>query len=387
MSQKFTVFLEGTGGFVLDTDKLDTGVLGYVSTEITQYVKSIKIKRGRSTTQDKFTASQATIVLDNRSRIFDPLYTSSPLYGGIVPRRRINIYMEYRKTVMGVPQANPRLMFVGVIDDWSFSYDVSGESLATVSCSDGFNILANQTLTLSSPAAELSSARISRVLTNSQVNWTGGFYQSGAALTCGTASYTGDALSYLQTVALGERGYLFIDSAGYIAFLGWNYFASPSLARSFSDDGVTGAPFTSIEVSYGADQLYNYVTVSNAAGTVTSQDTISQSAYGISATDYQVYTSGTAQMQSMADVMTANYAQPRYLVTSLTVSGDDPYFDGPNSTLVSEIGEYASVSFKPNQIGSSITTNAYIIGVDISATPSSSEFTYSFSGIETRSVI
>lgn len=389
MAQTFTVELEGTGGFILDTDLLNTGALGYIATDITEYVQSISIKRGRSVTQDKFTAGQATLTLDNRTRIFDPQNASSPLAGGIVPRRKVNIYMEYRRTIMGVPQANPRLMFVGVVDDWSFSYDVSGQSIATVSCSDGFNVLANQTITLTAPPAEVSSSRISRVLANSQVNWTAGFFSNGAAITCGTASYTGDALSYLQQIALSERGYLFVGTYGEIQFLGWDYFASPVQNYIFSDGsgGTAGIPFTNIEVSYGADQLYNYVTVSSTAGTVTSQNTLSQQAYGISAVDYQVVTSGTAQMQLMADVMTANYSQPRYLVTSLTVSGDDPFFETTNSSLLAEIGNYASVIFTPNQVGSSIDTSGYIIGVEISATPASSQFTYSFSGIETRSVI
>jgi hypothetical protein len=389
MSQKFTVELEGTTGFVLDTDRLNTGQLGYLSVDITEYVRSISIKRGRSISQDKFTAGQATLTLDNRSRIFDPQNASSPLFGAIVPRRKVNIYMEHRRTIMGVPQATPRLMFIGVIDDWSFSYDISGDSIATVSCSDGFNVLANQIITLTSPTAELSSSRITRVLNNSQVGWTEGFVTNGAAITCNNASYTGDALSYLQQIALSERGYLFIGTYGEIQFFGWNYFASPIEYQRFSDgsDGKSGMPFTNIEVTYGADQLYNYVTVVSPAGTVVSQDTLSQQEYGISAVDYQVLTSGTAQMQLMADVMTSNYAEPRYLVSSLTVSGDDPYFDETNSGLLTEIGNYASVFFTPNLVGSSISTSGYIIGVDISATPSSSQFTYSFSGVETRSVI
>jgi len=125
MSQKFTVELEGTTGFILGTDQLNAGQLGYLATDITEYVRSISIKRGRSISQDKFTAGQATLTLNNRSRIFDPQNASSPLFGAIVPRRKVNIYMEHRRNIMGVPQATPRLMFIGVIDDWSFSYDIS----------------------------------------------------------------------------------------------------------------------------------------------------------------------------------------------------------------------------------------------------------------------
>ena len=38
------------------------------------------------------------------------------------------------------------LIFVGRVQDWNFSYDVSGRSMATMLCADGLATLARQEL-------------------------------------------------------------------------------------------------------------------------------------------------------------------------------------------------------------------------------------------------
>ena len=59
--------------------------------DITSYVQAVNITRGRSRELDKFEAGSFSITLNNRSRAFDPTYTSSPFYGYVVPRRRVRV--------------------------------------------------------------------------------------------------------------------------------------------------------------------------------------------------------------------------------------------------------------------------------------------------------
>ena len=129
----YKVEIEGNSGFILDTDLLDTGRLGYLTTDVTSYVRSVSVNRGKSTDLDEYTAGQMSVVFDNRDRAFDPDYTSSPLYGAIVPRRRIRFSAGYDANSL-------QSQFFGFIDDWNFDYDVSGDSTASASCSDAFTV-------------------------------------------------------------------------------------------------------------------------------------------------------------------------------------------------------------------------------------------------------
>lgn len=387
----YKVELEGTTGFVLDTDLLDTGVLGYLLTDITQYVRSVSTRRGKSTNLDKFTAGQMTVTLDNRSRIFDPNYTLSPLFGAIVPRRRLIFSMTTFDSDTG--QFYPQ--FTGYVDDWSFSYDVSGESIATASCSDAFTVLANQDVTLTAPPAELSSDRIRRVLNASSVAWPGVYNPAGGAFTMGTATFSGNALEYMQNVAEAEFGYFFIQQDGIVQFKGWNSFAIfwPAFFKgiTFSDGsgGVNGMPFTNIETEYSSQQLYNYVTVQSYAGTVVSQGFSSQTSFGIAAQAYSVPTAGTAQMKTLADYIVTNYGSPRFRVTGVTVSLDQVSrrYESYESLLYIDLGWDCRVNFTPNNVGTALSNYAWIIGKNIDATPEKCDITFTLAGDEYRSVI
>ena len=382
----YKVELEGTTGFVLDTDLLDTGVLGYLLTDITEYVRSVSTRRGKSTNLDKFTAGQMTVTVDNRSRIFDPTYTSSPLFGAIVPRRRLIFSISTPFTNTFYPQ------FTGYVDDWSFSYDVSGESIATASCSDAFTVLANQDVTLTAPPAELSGDRILRVLNSSSVAWPEAYNLTGATFTMGTATFSGNALEYMQNVAEAEFGYFFIQQGGAVQFQGWNSFTLewPAFFKgiTFSDGsgGVNGIPFVNIETEYSAQQLYNYVTVQSYAGTVVSQGFSSQTSFGIAAEAYTVPTAGTAQMKTLADYIVTNYGSPRFRVTGVTVSLDRQGHIY-ESLLFQDLGSPARINFTPNNLGTALSNYAWIIGKNIDATPEKCDITFQLAGDEYRSVV
>jgi hypothetical protein len=392
---QYKVELEGTDGFILDTDLLDTGLLGYVPTDVTSYVRSVNVRTGRSTIQDQFTAGQMSVVFDNRSRAFDPNYSSSPLYGAIVPRRRINFYIGSYATTVDPPELFFTPIFVGTVDSWSFEYDVSGESTATASCSDAFTVLSRQNIVLTNPPAELTETRITRVLTDSSVAWpVDDISIGGCAFTVGTASYTGDVLSYLQQLVASERGYLFANVYGDIQVRGWREFVSTNLYAQFTDSGnSTDIPFTSIETTYDTDLFANYVTVSGYPGTVTYQDTTSQQNYGISAQDFPSLLSSTGQMAYVGTFLRNKYGNPRFRVAKVTVSLDDPIiqnspqfidYGGISNVTGLTIGYYVNVSWTPNRVGTQVSQNGYIIGIDVSATPERCEFTFSLSGDEVR---
>lgn len=395
----YRVQLEGNDGFLLDVDRLDIGLLGYLTEDVSSYVRSVSTRRGKSTIQGKFTAGQMTVIFDNRDRAFDPNYAASPYYGSIVPRRKLIFQIGADPDNTGEPFWGD--VFHGFIDDWSFDYDVSGDSTATASCSDAFGILANQNVTLTTPIAELTENRIGRVLSSTSVAWPIDKYGYGfSTFTMGTASYSGNALDYLQTVAESEAGYFFANNAGALTYYGWNYFSYGLFKYPFSDNpGSTAIPFTNIEVSYGTDELYNLVTVQSYAGTVTAQDVASQQAYRIAEGTFDVATAGTAQMTTLANYYISNYGTPRLRVSSITCSLDDPVIQNTMSLGGGSIGYGAAelgrfdiglpveVNWTPNGIGSAVTQTGFIIGVSLNATPERCNITYSISGNDIRASI
>ena len=386
----YKVEIEGNSGFILDTDLLDTGRLGYLTTDVTSYVRSVSVNRGKSTDLDEYTAGQMSVVFDNRDRAFDPDYTSSPLYGAIVPRRRIRFSAGYDANSL-------QSQFFGFIDDWNFDYDVSGDSTASASCSDAFTVLANQNITLTTPASELSDARITRVLTNSQVAWPlSNFFSEGAAFTMNSTTYTGNALSYLQQIAASENGMIYVNRSGVITFLGWNewagYIGDYPPEFFFGDDGSSSrVPFTNIETTYGTEQLYNYVTVTGSAGTVTAQDVTSQIAYQIASTNIDVVTAGTAQMQVLADYTITKYKDPIFRVSSLTVSLDGVEDMAAGSALATSVfqadfGWVTEIDWTPNRIGTQTQRLAVIVGKNIQASPDRCDITFRFIPLDNRSI-
>jgi len=109
-------------------------VLSPTWTEITTSVRSMSIDRGRGGDWDTFSGS-ATVVLNNRTRLFDPFYTSGTYYGKLLPRRQIKIEATYGGSTYSV--------FRGFIDGWPPTWtDAGGDSTVTLSCYDAMQLLA-----------------------------------------------------------------------------------------------------------------------------------------------------------------------------------------------------------------------------------------------------
>jgi hypothetical protein len=106
-------------------------------TEVTTYVRQINIQRGRQDEQSDFESGNATVVLDNRSRIFDPFYTSGTYYGKLLPRRQIKIEATISSVVYPV--------FRGFIEGWPVSITDAGyDTTVTVQCFDALGLLADE---------------------------------------------------------------------------------------------------------------------------------------------------------------------------------------------------------------------------------------------------
>ena len=338
---------------VLDNTEFTLG--GTLFYDVSEFLLGVQVNRGKSRELDRYNAGQSSVLLDNRARTFDPLYTSSPYFGQIVPHREIRI------------KSNGSAVFYGVVDDWNLDYSPNGDNTASAFSSDGFTLLATQSLTAHTATSELTGARVNAVLDRSEVSWPA----STRNVETGKATLQGDivdegtnVLEYLQIVEKSEPGSVFIGKDGYFNFQQRTQDISSTAVKTFADDG-TGINFNNLQVVYGSEQLYNKIVITRANGTAqTANDTDSQNQYGISTLDQDNLLLNTdIASAELAAFLLSRYSEPEYRFEALEIELANLSTAQQNEVLSLELTDVVRVKFTPNGIGSAIDQYALITGV------------------------
>lgn len=330
---------------------------GDVLTDVTSDVRSVQIRRGRSRQLSKFTAGNANITLSNATRKYDPQYASSPYYGSIVPRKQVVI------------ERDGYTLGTFLSEDWNFSYDLSADNTAEVSCVDGLAQLAAYNLDASTRTAQVTGTRIGAVLDT--IGWPTpqrAISTGQATLGADTVAADTNALAYLQKVEASEPGALFVNRAGAVTFKDRNDLQSFTSGVTFADDG-TGIGFQDIEVTYGTEELFNSVAVTYVGGTVTSVSTASTTSYGTLDTTIDSLLGSSADAQALADWMVGKYAQPTYRITGLSVNLDGVTTAQQTQLLGLDLGDVVYVTWTPNATGAAIAQYCTVEGIEHNATP------------------
>lgn len=373
----FDTAANGLGNFLTLDDpvkgQLDTSpyvLSGDVLNDVTQYVRNVSIKRGRSKTLEKFTAGVANIDLDNRNRYFDPLYTGSPYYGNIGPKKQVII------------SEGTAVLFTSNIEDWDYSYSISGDSVATVKTIDGFAVIAPTILAQGTAVSQLTGARVGAVLDSIDWPTTARTISTGQAML--NADIVGEnvnALAYLQQVELSEPGALFIGKTGNVTFKDRNDLQTYTSGVTF---GTGGIPFVEISPIFGTEEMLNLASVtyyggSAVAGTVTAANVTSQGQYGVIDQTFDTLLNTSADAQAFADWQVAIYGEPLYRVDRLTVRLSALGTAQLAQVLNLELGDAVQVSWTPNNVGSAINQVVTIDGIDYTGTPSVQDITFTMS--------
>jgi hypothetical protein len=328
-------------------------VLGGVTFEdVTSRVRSLSISRGKNRDLDRFNAGSLSVEFNNTDRAFDPLYTSSPFYGDIVPRRDVRVLAD------GTAQ------YVGKVTDWNLGYDPSGQSIAELQASDAFTFLAQQVVTVGTATEQTSGARVNAVLSQESVDWpvADRVIDTGAS-TLGADEFSGNALQYLQKVELSEGGLLFIDKEGRVAFKDRLSTPTTDSVTVFSDVAGSGIPFAPALVEYGSEQLYNQVTVSSGFGTATANNLLSQTRYGILERNVDTLLSSQSQVSSYSDFLVGRYAEPEYRFARLAVDMSNLTTAQKAEMFALDMGSVIQVNFTPNGLGDPIERYGLVISL------------------------
>jgi hypothetical protein len=306
----------------------------------------------------------------------------SPLYGYVKPKQRVYATI------------NGNSIFSGWIDDWSFTYDVTGEASASLVASELSTLFANQFFLKDRTfPAELSGARISRVLNLDEVAWPGGStIDAGTQMLDKAAVVLGtNVLDYLRQVEVSEQGQLYVEGQDNL------YFDDNSVGAStvggfptFADDG-SGYYYEALDVSYTTQLLYNNIQVNawdgianRVAITPTSSKLFSPISLSV---DGVLYTNGD-KLQNLASYISSKYSEPEYRFNSITVNMFALDL-GQQSVLRSRtpLNGFAQVIFTPNGVGSAITRYVRIIGITHDVTAGSHLVTFNLESLKTPNLV
>lgn len=370
LSKAFT--LDDPVAGVLDNTEF---VLGGVAFEdVTSKVRSVSLSRGKNRDLDRFNAGALTVTLNNENRDFDPLYTSSPYFGDIVPRRDVRVL------------AGTAVQYVGKVLDWNFSYEPNGRQSAELQAADAFTFLAQQVVTAGTATEQFSGARVNAVLDMETVDWpTADRDIDTGASTLGADVFDGNALSYLQKVEQSEAGLLFIDKQGRVAFR--DRLASPTVggALVFSDVAGSGIPFAPAAVEYGTEQLFNQVTVESPFGTATANSLLSQTRYGILERDVDTLLSDQSQAQDLANFLVGRDDEPEYRFAAIAIDIDKLTTAQEADVFGLEIGDVIQVQLTPGNppTGDPIERYGRVISISHAVEPDSHFVTIGVGSVQT----
>ena len=297
--------------------------------------------------------------------------TGSPYWPSIRPRKQVQV------TVNAVP------VFTGSVEDWDFGYSPAGDSTATMKAADGFAALAQTTIAPVSFSAELSGARMERVLNLAEVSWPigrraldAGQATLGAQVITGTDTNT---LRYLQRIETAEAGAVFIDGAGNL------HFEDRSSAQVFSgvtfNDLGTEVPFASIAIDYGVESLRNRVVINRAEqAAITVEDAASIAEFGVieySISD--VLLDDDIAVAELGNLIAGRYGQPSLRISQISVYVSELTTQQLQDVIALELGNTIEVVFTPNKIGTAINQFLTVDAIEHSVTPTIHTITFDLS--------
>jgi len=360
-------------GFTLDSDvqgRLNGNALdgGIAYIDVSEKAYSVSVNRGRNPDLERTNAGVLSVQFRNENRDFDPLNPETFLAQYVVPRKPIRV------SVNGFP------VFTGLTDDWNFDYSLGGQSVASVSGTDGFSTFARQVNAGGSAVEEGSGARINRVLNQITVNWPAGNRDIDDGNTILAAGdLTDNALTYLQNVENSEAGLIFMTKDGRFAFRE-RLFQPITDALEFTD-GTDGVQYEDIQISYGSELLANRSEVTSVAGTAVADNATSQVVYGVTEKNVETLLSSVPQLQGLADYIVSRYGNPEYRIENVTVNLRAIGPDQLDNVLDLEIGDQADVIFTPNRIGVPIAVRNRVIGISHDVGVDSHTVSFSFEAL------
>ena len=378
-------FTLNTGAWILGTSTLGTGtILGdtYVTvyTNVGSDVRSVSVQRGKSRELGQYQAGRCSVVLDNRSRDYDPLNLSGPyVTGGVTdvkPGRLL--YVTATDPTTGLVHR----LFTGRIRNWTLDYTGVFDSVATIDCTDSMTELANTTLVDVATTATDMGAVAAELLVAAGVS---NFGYDEAIFTAQAMTWNTKALTALRKIEVSEQGALYVEPSGDVRFTSNSALIAQGRSRnSQATFGSGNLTFEDIEIDYDSELILNDVALTRTGGVEqTVQDTESIDAYGQRSYEQTGLANGLdADVLSIANYIVNKYDDPEVRITGIKMH-PRKHADLMTQALIRQIRDRVTVTFAPVGGGTAISQELFITGIGHRITAQAGmETSYQFEGTE-----
>jgi hypothetical protein len=250
--------VELDAGFLRDEFILGASELGGTDTlggstsffDVTEYVVSVQIKRGRDSQDAQFGAGTCTVIIDDLKGQdkFSVANQDSPYWNtqrgrlGFEPRRKIRI------------SRNSQFIFVGFIQSYDTEFGMDGHNMITVRSADAFSLLSQSSISVFTPPAEKSGARVDRILGLPEVQFPNDplpVIAEGVANLSATEVTSQTPLAYFNAITQSaEQGRFYISRSGVFIWEARTAQAVSTVPTTVFTDDVSGIRYNSLEVIY-----------------------------------------------------------------------------------------------------------------------------------------
>jgi hypothetical protein len=373
-----------TDNLVVALRLLPIGALGIESfVNLTPEIRQMTVNRGKSSIFSDFPAGSVQIELNNNERQFDPTITSfrklNPESNAwdtsqIMGRRSlVRVGFGLFDSLLGIREIPGSdgigtRIFTGYTNDWNLGYDISGQSIASLTLFDFSGLFSELFLEADIPDVELSGERFRKIYgSNRPIGIPNAVADNGVSL-------LGDQLipenvsvvTYLNLIARTEGGYSFNDRLGRGRLVQRIKSSGTDLLRL----GENGIGISRLSVSFGTELLYNRIKVENIDELEVQVDDLeSQEDNGLKELDLRgLLGANEGEAETLANYYLRNYsrAKLRFNEVEISVRSLDAEVGigvDQNKLIRTEIGDFVEVSYRPNNIGDVITQTRRIIGI------------------------
>lgn len=203
-------------------------------TDKMRVAEGIKIKRGGSDdVLPKTEVATLDFTLDNRTRDFDPSYSSGAYYPNLVPATQV------RLTAYWPTSGTSYTLFYGFIEDWFPTWTPGGEAITQVSAVDRLGMLAFLRAS-GSFVASTSGVRLSTIASRASLPASWYSFGTGGTSLQAVQGAGGIALDMMTQLAELSNSFLYCDRAGVIRIKGAS---GGAVVATFGDGGGSELPY------------------------------------------------------------------------------------------------------------------------------------------------
>jgi hypothetical protein len=339
---------------------LQDGINTYTWTDISYACPGFTVS---SPSRDRFTDAHnpgtATFTFDNSTRLFDPFATSGAYTSGGVSLVRPNLPIRVRVVYSGIPY----FLFTGYVDTIDVEWNDPGDSVTTITATDGFKLLANRAVPPQTLPTDKTGARIVDIV--DAVDWDQSILIDDglSRMIARKIEGSSNALSEMQLAEEHEHGLLYMDGEGRLTFRtrDWPYVTT---SWTLSDAGGGALEYTDLRIRSDLDTAVNYATQGNSwsTNTYSASDITSASNYWwLDAQRFDWEYEWDTEVEVWVSALVSIYAN---LVSRFDALTTNPAVDDAlwPFTLQALLGQRVSVTRTPPGGGSAITRTCFISG-------------------------